>query len=224
VAVSPARSLSAARAPRALPCVAAGMRPIARHPTELPRRRAYAEICRCARHRLPCPLASARLSSASCRMVAARCPKELAHILQRAGGVWEPGSRRWLVDRRRIVPVIRARITLGIPGRLHRNPQMAMNWFDVPDGVTATVSRPAARSAGPPDHHARSHRHLALTATSARRGSGRRCRWRGRRSLLGKGAAAWKARRRPKLSLDRPAITTGQRNQAHCGRPNVNPP
>ena len=123
---------------------------------------------------------------------------------QRAGGVWEPGSRRWLVDRRRIVPVIRARITLGIPGRLHRNPQMAMNWFDVPDGVTATVSRPAARSAGPPDHHARSHRHLALTATSARRGSGRRCRWRGRRSLLGKGAAAWKARRRPKLSLRSP--------------------
>ena len=39
---------------------------------------------------------------------------------------------------------------------------MAMNWFDVPDGVTATVSRPAARSAGPPDHHARSHRHLDL--------------------------------------------------------------
>jgi hypothetical protein len=28
-----------------------------------------------------------------------RCPKELAHIVQRAGGVWEPGSRRWLVER-----------------------------------------------------------------------------------------------------------------------------
>jgi hypothetical protein len=42
------------------------------------------------------------------RMVAVRCPKELAHIVQRAGGVWEPGSRRWLVDRRRIGPVIRA--------------------------------------------------------------------------------------------------------------------
>jgi hypothetical protein len=42
------------------------------------------------------------------RMVAVRCPKELAHILKRAGGVWEPGSRRWLVDRRRIGPVIRA--------------------------------------------------------------------------------------------------------------------
>jgi hypothetical protein len=41
-------------------------------------------------------------------MVAVRCPKELAHILKRAGGVCEPGSRRWLVDRRRIGPVIRA--------------------------------------------------------------------------------------------------------------------
>ena len=37
-----------------------------------------------------------------------RCPVELAHILRRAGAVWEPGSRRWLVQRRRIGPVIRA--------------------------------------------------------------------------------------------------------------------
>jgi hypothetical protein len=28
--------------------------------------------------------------------------------MQRAGGVWEPGSRRWLIDRRRVGPVIRA--------------------------------------------------------------------------------------------------------------------
>jgi hypothetical protein len=41
-------------------------------------------------------------------MVAVRCPREFAHILRRAGGVWEPGSRRWLVQRRRIGPVIRA--------------------------------------------------------------------------------------------------------------------
>ena len=42
------------------------------------------------------------------RLVAVRCPKELAHILQRAGAIWEPGSRRGLVQRRRIGPVIRA--------------------------------------------------------------------------------------------------------------------
>jgi hypothetical protein len=32
---------------------------------------------------------------------------ELAH-LQRAGAIWEPGSKRWLVQRRRIGTVIRA--------------------------------------------------------------------------------------------------------------------
>jgi hypothetical protein len=42
------------------------------------------------------------------KQIAIRCPKELAHILQRAGAIWEPGSRRWLVQRRRIGPVIRA--------------------------------------------------------------------------------------------------------------------
>ena len=29
--------------------------------------------------------------------IAVRCPKELAHILRRAGAIWEPGSKRWLV-------------------------------------------------------------------------------------------------------------------------------
>ena len=41
-------------------------------------------------------------------MVAVRCPQEFADIILRAGGLWEPGSRRWLVERRRIGPVIRA--------------------------------------------------------------------------------------------------------------------
>ena len=36
------------------------------------------------------------------------CPVNLAHILRRAGAIWEPGSKRWLVQRRRIGPVIRA--------------------------------------------------------------------------------------------------------------------
>jgi hypothetical protein len=42
------------------------------------------------------------------RMAAVRCPQDFAHILQRAGGAWEPGSRRSLVTRHRIGPVIRA--------------------------------------------------------------------------------------------------------------------
>ena len=37
-------------------------------------------------------------------MVAVRCPQEFADIILRAGGLWEPGSRRWLVERRRIGP------------------------------------------------------------------------------------------------------------------------
>ena len=43
-------------------------------------------------------------------MVAVRCPQEFTDIILilRAGGLWEPGSRRWLVERRRISPVIRA--------------------------------------------------------------------------------------------------------------------
>jgi hypothetical protein len=41
-------------------------------------------------------------------MVALRCPGDFVPILKRAGAMWEPGSRRWLVERRRIGPVIRA--------------------------------------------------------------------------------------------------------------------
>ena len=48
-----------------------------------------------------------RCRSALGRQVAVQCPKELAYILQRAGAVWEPGSRRWLVQHRRIGRTIR---------------------------------------------------------------------------------------------------------------------
>jgi hypothetical protein len=42
------------------------------------------------------------------RLVAVRCPHELDHLMRKAGGEWEPGSRRWPIERRRIGPVIRA--------------------------------------------------------------------------------------------------------------------
>jgi hypothetical protein len=42
------------------------------------------------------------------RLVTVRCPGELGPLMRRAGGQWEPGSRRWLIERRRIGPVIRA--------------------------------------------------------------------------------------------------------------------
>jgi len=41
--------------------------------------------------------------------ITVRCPRDLAPLMRRAGGLWEPGSRRWLmIERRRIGPVIRA--------------------------------------------------------------------------------------------------------------------
>ena len=40
-------------------------------------------------------------------MVTVRCPQDYDPLMRQAGGVWEPGSRRWLVERRRIGPLVR---------------------------------------------------------------------------------------------------------------------
>jgi hypothetical protein len=40
--------------------------------------------------------------------VTVRCPRDLVPLMCQAGGLWEPGSRRWLIERRRIGPVVRA--------------------------------------------------------------------------------------------------------------------
>jgi hypothetical protein len=39
--------------------------------------------------------------------VMVHCPRQYDELMRRAGGVWEPGARQWLVERRRIGPVIR---------------------------------------------------------------------------------------------------------------------
>jgi hypothetical protein len=39
--------------------------------------------------------------------VMVRCPRQYDELMRRAGGVWEPRARQWLVERRRIGPVIR---------------------------------------------------------------------------------------------------------------------
>jgi hypothetical protein len=41
------------------------------------------------------------------KLVAVRCPRYLDPLMRRAGGQWEPGSRRWLIEQRRIGPLIR---------------------------------------------------------------------------------------------------------------------
>jgi len=42
--------------------------------------------------------------------VMVRCPRQYDELMRGAGGVWEPGARQWLVERRRIGPVIPVRI------------------------------------------------------------------------------------------------------------------
>jgi hypothetical protein len=39
--------------------------------------------------------------------VMVRCPRQYDEVRRRAGGVWEPSAPQWLVERRRIRPVIR---------------------------------------------------------------------------------------------------------------------
>ena len=39
--------------------------------------------------------------------VMVRCPQQYDDLMRRAGAVWEPGARQWLIERRRIGPVIR---------------------------------------------------------------------------------------------------------------------
>ena len=41
------------------------------------------------------------------KWVAVRCPSDLYVLMRRSGGVWDPGGRRWLVEQRRLGPLIR---------------------------------------------------------------------------------------------------------------------
>ena len=40
-------------------------------------------------------------------MVAVRCPHDFDHLMHQAGGQREQGTRRWLVERRRLGPLVR---------------------------------------------------------------------------------------------------------------------
>jgi hypothetical protein len=41
-------------------------------------------------------------------MVAVRCPSDLDQHMRNAGGLWDPASRQWLIERRRISPLARS--------------------------------------------------------------------------------------------------------------------
>ena len=55
---------------------------------------------------LPARIGPAEFSALGA-LVAVRCPQDLDPLMQRAGGLWEPGNRRWLIEWRRINPLIR---------------------------------------------------------------------------------------------------------------------
>ena len=55
---------------------------------------------------LPRRIGSAELSEFGA-WVAVRCPRDLEPLVRKAGGIWEPGSKRWLVKRRRMGPLVR---------------------------------------------------------------------------------------------------------------------
>jgi hypothetical protein len=42
------------------------------------------------------------------RLVAVRAPRAFDPLFRRAGATWDPGARRWLLERRRLGPLIRA--------------------------------------------------------------------------------------------------------------------
>ena len=41
------------------------------------------------------------------KLISVRCPREYAGMMRQHGGEWDPGARRWLIERRRIGPVLR---------------------------------------------------------------------------------------------------------------------
>ena len=40
-------------------------------------------------------------------MVSVRCPRDLDPLMRKAGGLWEPSSHRWLIERWRMGPLMR---------------------------------------------------------------------------------------------------------------------
>ena len=55
---------------------------------------------------LPARIGPAEFSTLGA-LVAVRCPSDLDPWMQKAGGLWDPGGRRWLIERKRMGPLIR---------------------------------------------------------------------------------------------------------------------
>jgi hypothetical protein len=57
--------------------------------------------------------------------VAVLCPRDIEPLVPKAGGIWEPGSKRWLVKRRRMGPLVRNLKRATDP--LFRNAEMSLD-------------------------------------------------------------------------------------------------
>ena len=40
------------------------------------------------------------------KLISVRCPREYAGMTRQHGGEWDPGARRWLIERHRVGPVL----------------------------------------------------------------------------------------------------------------------
>jgi hypothetical protein len=49
---------------------------------------------------VPARIGPAEFSIFNPKWIAVRCPSDLDPLMRNAGGLWEPGSRRWLIARR----------------------------------------------------------------------------------------------------------------------------
>ena len=56
---------------------------------------------------LPAWVGPVQFSPFGAKWAAVRCPHDFDELMRRTGGLWEAGSRRWLVERRRLNPLIR---------------------------------------------------------------------------------------------------------------------
>ena len=56
---------------------------------------------------LPAWIGPAEFSPFGAKWAAVRCPSDLDPLMRQVGALWEAGSRRWLVPRRRTNPLIR---------------------------------------------------------------------------------------------------------------------
>jgi hypothetical protein len=87
-----------------------------------------------------------RIGPAEIALVAVRCPSDLDPWMQKAAGLWDPGGRRWLIERKGMGPLIRnlsPRHRSAVPPHRHRSGKRGLSVSDRPPGSARTPSTAA---------------------------------------------------------------------------------